>query len=86
MTYAHCHATPVKDSGMCPAPHERHQIERLAEAPGTIMKEVILRAVSRQLDGLDEPLRARPGSVLEGLENAGGSAGGPRTLAPTKIT
>lgn len=45
---------PAKSFGMRLAPHERRQIERLAEAQGMNMKDAILDAVRRQLDELDE--------------------------------
>lgn len=41
-----------KNFGMRLRPHERHQIERLAEARGTTMEEAILDAVRHQLQAL----------------------------------
>ena len=75
---------PAKNFGMRLAPHERRQIEQLAEARGTNMKDAILDAVRRQLEELAEPFRAEPGSVLEGLEDVVGSAEGPADLSSNR--
>lgn len=75
---------PTKNFGMRLAPHERRQIERLAEARGTNMKDAILEAVRRQLATLDEPFQAKPGSVLEGLEDVVGSTEGPEDLSSNR--
>ena len=62
---------PSKNFGMRLAPHERSEIERLAEAQGKNMKDAILDAVRRQLEelGEKETFTPRPGSPLEGLED-----------------
>jgi hypothetical protein len=73
-----------KNFGMRLAPHERLQIERLAQARGKNMKDAILEAVNRQLCELDEPFRAKSGSVLEGLEDVIGSTEGPEDLSSNK--
>lgn len=62
---------PSKNFGMRLAPHERHQIEKLAEAQGKNMKDAILEAVRQQLSelGEEEPFTPRPGGRLEGLDD-----------------
>ncbi len=75
---------PAKNFGMRLAPHERREIERLAEARRTNMKEAIMEAVRRRLDALDEPFQAEPDSVLAGLEDVIGAAEGPEDLSANK--
>jgi hypothetical protein len=75
---------PTKNFGMRLSPHERRQIERLAEARGKNMKDAILDAVRKQLDELDEAFQAKPGSVLSGLEDVIGSAEGPEDLSSNR--
>ena len=60
-----------KNFGMRLAPHERRQIERLAEAHQTTMKEAVLDAVRRQLAGLaaGEPEPYVPTGRLKGAEH-----------------
>ena len=72
---------PTKNFGMRLSPHERREIEKLAEVRGTTMKDAILEAVRRQLDEMKEPFRAQRGSVLDGLEDVVGSAEGPEDLS-----
>lgn len=75
---------PDKNFGMRLAPHERRQIERLAQARRTNMKEAIMEAVRHRLDALGEPFRAEPESVLAGLEDIVGAAEGPADLSANK--
>ena len=75
---------PDKNFGMRLAPHERRQIERLAQARRTNMIASFM-FVRHRLDALGEPFRAEPESVLAGLEDIVGAAEGP-TSAPTKRT
>ena len=71
-----------KNFGMRLAPHERRQIERLAETRGTTMKDAVLDAVRRQLADLasaDEPYV--PTGRLKGAEHLIGSFDGPADLS-----
>jgi hypothetical protein len=71
--------------GMRLAPHERRQIERLAEARRTTMKDAVLGAVRRQLADLaaqgasDEPFV--PAGRLKGAEHLIGCFEGPTDLS-----
>ncbi|MEM1114882.1 MAG: hypothetical protein AAF845_10085 [Bacteroidota bacterium] len=61
-----------KTFGMRLAPHERRQIERLAEARGTTMKDAVLDAVRQQLADLavtEEPEPYVPTGRLKGAEH-----------------
>ena len=61
-----------KNFGMRLAPHERRQIERLAQARQTTMKGAVLDAVRRQLADLaddDEPEPYVPTGRLKGAEH-----------------
>ena len=61
-----------KNFGMRLAPHERRQIERLAETRGTTMKDAVLDAVRRQLDDLaaqDADAPFVPTGRLKGAEH-----------------
>ena len=62
-----------KNFGMRLSPHERRQIERLAEARGTSMKEAVLDAVRHRLSELaagdEEPFTPRKGGPLDGLDD-----------------
>ena len=80
-----------KNFGMRLAPHERRQIERLAETRGTTMKDAVLEAVQRQLDRLaaqdaaqnaDEPYV--PTGRLRGAEHLIGCFDGPVDLSTNK--
>ena len=68
-----------KNFGMRLAPHERRQIERLAETRGTTMKDAVLDAVQRHLDSLvaqDAPAPDEPYVLtgrLKGAEHIVGS-------------
>lgn len=73
-----------KNFGMRLSPHERRQIERLAAARETTMKEAVLEAVRHRLGEIAEPFRAEPGSVLDGLEDIIGSAEGPEDLSANR--
>ena len=75
-----------KNFGMRLAPHERRQIERLAETRGTTMKDAVLGAVRRQLADLarrdaqqDDPYV--PTGRLKGAEHLVGSFDGPPDLS-----
>lgn len=61
-----------KNFGMRLAPHERRQIERLAETRGTTMKDAVLDAVRKQLSDLaaaDAPDPYVPTGRLKGAEH-----------------
>lgn len=77
-------AMPTRNFGMRLEPHEHRLIERLARARGTNMKDAILGAVQRQLEELNTLFHAKPGAVLEGLEDGVGSAEGPEDLSTNK--
>lgn len=73
-----------KNFGMRLAPHERRQIERLAQARHTSMKDAVLDAVRRQLDDLaaqDADGPYVPTGRLKGAEHLVGSFDGPSDLA-----
>lgn len=55
------------------APDERRQIERLAAARETSMKEAILDAVRRQLDEIETQEPFKPKGRLKGAEHLIGS-------------
>ena len=76
-----------KNFGMRLAPHERRQIEQLAEARGTNMKEAILDAVRHRLEDLsrndaEEPFVPR--GRLKGAEHLIGCFEGPEDLSTNK--
>ena len=58
-----------KNFGMRLAPHERRQIERLAEARATTMKEAVLEAVRRRLDEIEREEPFVPKGRLKGGEH-----------------
>lgn len=62
-----------KNFGMRLAPHERRQIERLAEARETTMKEAVLEAVRRLLDEVEAEEPYKPKGRLKGAEHLIGS-------------
>ncbi len=70
-----------KNFGMRLAPHERHQIERLAKARSATMKEAVLGAVRRQLAEIEneEPFVAQ--GRLKGAEHLIGCFDGPGDLS-----
>ena len=71
-----------KNFGMRLAPHERRQIERLAQARGTTMKGAVMDAVQHQLADLtaqDEPYV--PTGRLKGAEHLIGTFDGPSDLS-----
>ena len=69
----------TKQFAMRLAPHERHQIEQLAEVRGTNMKKAVLDAVRRQLE---EEHDAEPeGGLLARASHLRGSTSGPRDLS-----
>ena len=66
------------------APHERRQIERLAETRGTTMKGAVLDAVRQQLADLaaaDDSEPYVPTGRLKGAEHLIGCFEGPRDLS-----
>lgn len=58
-----------KNFGMRLAAHERRQIERLAEARETTMKEAILEAVRQRLGELEGQAPFVPAGRLKGAEH-----------------
>ena len=71
-----------KNFGMRLAPDERRQIERLAEARGTTMKDAVLDAVRQQLADLaDQDAPYVPTGRLKGAEHLIGSIDGPEDLS-----
>lgn len=71
-----------KNFGMRLAPHERRQIERLARARGTTMKDAVLDAVRHRLGELaedEEPFT--PTGRLRGAEHLIGCFEGPEDLS-----
>ena len=73
-----------KNFGMRLAPHERRQIERLARARQTTMKDAVLDAVRQQLADLaatDEPEPYVPTGRLKGAEHLIGTFDGPPDLS-----
>lgn len=58
-----------KNFGMRLAPHERRQIERLAEVRETTMKEAVLEAVRRQLAEIEREEPFVPTGRLKGAEH-----------------
>ncbi|MEX0746953.1 MAG: hypothetical protein WED81_01770 [Rhodothermales bacterium] len=69
-----------KNFGMRLAPHERRQIERLAEARETTMKEAVLEAVRRLLDEIEAEEPFTPRGRLKGAERLIGCFEGPEDL------
>lgn len=69
-----------KNFGMRLAPHERRQIERLAEARETTMKEAVLEAVRRLLDEIEAEELYAPEGRLKGAEQLIGCFDGPTDL------
>lgn len=71
-----------KNFGMRLAPDERRQIERLAEARGTTMKDAVLDAVRQQLADLaDQDAPYVPTGRLKGAEHLIGAIDGPEDLS-----
>lgn len=66
--------------GMRVTPSEKATIERLAEQRGSTQKEVVLRAVERELED-EEEIVAQPGSVYELTKDLCGSVEGPGDLS-----
>lgn len=75
---------PEKNFGMRLAPHERLEIERLAEARGTTMKEAILEAVRRLLGEIEQEEPFTPTGRLKGAEHLIGCFDGPEDLTTNK--
>lgn len=80
---------PVGENfGMRLVPHERRQIERLARARGTTMKDAVLAAVRHQLADLaatDEPEPYVPTGRLQGAEHLIGCIDGPEDLSTNPV-
>ena len=76
---------PAKNFGMRLAPHERRQIEQLAHAQGTNMKDAIMEAVRQRLEVLrhesDEEELWKPTGLLKDAEHLIGSFSGPEDLS-----
>jgi hypothetical protein len=70
-----------KNFGMRLAPHERRQIERLAEARATTMKEAVLDAVRLQLAEIENEEPFVPRGRLKGAEHLIGCFEGPEDLS-----
>jgi hypothetical protein len=70
-----------KNFGMRLAPHERRQIERLAEARATTMKAAVLDAVRLQLAELEREEPWVPSGRLKGAEHLIGCFEGPEDLS-----
>lgn len=66
--------------GMKVKPEEKAKIKRLAERKGTTQKAAVLEAIDHELDE-ERPVRAQPGSFLEGAEDLAGSIEGPSDLS-----
>ena len=70
-----------KNFGMRLALHERCQIERLAEARRTTMKEAVLEAVRRRLEEVGDEGPFVPTGRLRGAEHLIGCFDGPGDLS-----
>jgi uncharacterized protein (DUF1778 family) len=70
-----------KNFGMRLAPDERREIERLAKARATTMKDAILQAVRRQLADIEETEPFVPQGRLKGAEHLIGCFDGPEDLS-----
>lgn len=66
--------------GMKVKPEEKAKIKRLAERKGKTQKAAVLEAVDHEL-GEEGPIKAQPGSFLEGAEDLAGSIEGPPDLS-----
>jgi hypothetical protein len=69
-----------KNFGMRLAPHERRQIERLAKARETTMKDAVLEAVRRLLEEIEDEESFKPHGRLKGAEHLIGCFEGPEDL------
>lgn len=67
--------------GMRVTAEEKRQIQRLAERRGTTQKEVVMRLVRAAEAEEAKPFKARPGSILDGVEHLIGSCEGPSDLS-----
>ena len=74
-----------KNFGMRLAPHERRQIERLAEARETTMKEAVLEAVRHRLDEVEAGGPFAPEGRLKGAETLIGCFDGPADLTTNDV-
>ena len=70
-----------KNFGMRLDPAERRQIERLAEARDTTMKEAVLGAVRRSLAEIESEKPFKPTGRLRGAEHLIGCFDGPPDLS-----
>ena len=66
------------------APHERRQIERLAKARATTMKDAVLEAVRRLLSEIENEEAFVPTGRLKGSEHLIGCFNGPEDLSTNK--
>lgn len=73
-----------KNFGMRLAPHERRQIERLAEARDTTMKDAVLEAVRRHLEEIEEEEPFKPKGRLKEAGHLIGCFEGPEDLTTNK--
>lgn len=69
-----------KNFGMRLAPDERRQIERLAKARETTMKEAVVEAVRRRLDEIETETSFTPQGRLRGAGHPIGCFEGPEDL------
>ena len=65
--------------GMKITPEQKRRIKLLAQREGTSQKEAVMRLIEQALE--TEPLKAPPGSFLDGIEHLIGSVEGPRDLS-----
>ena len=69
--------------GMKVTPEQKQKIKRLAQRHGLSAKETMMKLVDEALAGEqpDKPVKVRPGSFLEGIEDIVGAGEGPPDLA-----
>ena len=69
----------IKWFGMKLTPAEKKKIERLAKRRGVTQKQAVLDLVNKEVE--EKPIKAKPGSFLDGIEHLAGSVSGPGDLS-----
>lgn len=70
----------IKWFGMKLTPEQKDKIRRLADRRGVSQKKAVMDLVEKEIESL-EPIKAEPGSFLDGIEHLAGSIDGPEDLA-----
>ncbi len=74
-------AKEIKWFGMKLTPAQKAKIKRLAERRGVSQKQAVMDLVDQAVEEKKEPIKAKPGSFLDGIEHLAGSVEGPGDLS-----